>query len=159
MRKLIVIIICFVVIGFIGTCMYFVVGVSSTIPPIKKYEFSGSVNQLLYGINKYTSTNANVTLKITDTTGNKHDGYAIYMDIEIKSEASVIIYNLKCEKDNDDGEADKTLVQLIGAFNERNYKVGGYGINGTGVKKMVNDFELAFLMGLKQQQHMSIIPL
>jgi hypothetical protein len=158
MSKIIYIITGLILIGFIGTCIYFVAGVSSTFPPIKKYEFTGRVNDLLSGIKKYNADNPNVTLKITDTTGNKDNGYGIYMDIEIKSVTSDIVYNLECEKNNNDGEAAKTLIQLIGAFNAKNYKTGGYGINATGVKNMVKDFDEGFLVNLQKQQKMSIKP-
>ncbi len=158
MSKIIYIIPGLILIGFIGICIYFVAGVSSTFPPIKKYEFAGSVNDLLSGIKKYNADNPNVTLIITETTGNKDNGYGIYMDIEIKSVTSDIVYNLECEKNNNDGEAAKTLIQLIGAFNTKNYKIGGYGIKGTGVKNMVKDFDEGFLVKLQKQQKMSIKP-
>ena len=144
--------------GFIGTCIYFVGGVSATGAPIKKYKFSGSINQLLSGIKEYTTINPNVSLKITDTTGNKENGYGIYMDVKVKGSTRETLYNLECEKNNDDGEPPKTLVQLIGAFDAKNYKIGGYGIKGIGVKNMVKDFEAGFLADLRKQQKLSIMP-
>jgi hypothetical protein len=156
MRKAIIIIIGLVLIGFIGTCIYFVAGVSATIPPIKKYQYSGSVNQLLSGIKEYSATNPNVSLKITDTAGNKEIGYAIYMDVEVKGLTGDILYNLKCEKSDNDVEPAQTLIQLIGVFNTKNYKIGGYGIKGIGVKSMVKDFDTGFLVDLQKQQNMSI---
>jgi hypothetical protein len=156
MRKAIIVIAGLVLMGFIGTCMYFVAGVSSTFPPIKKYQFSGSVNQLLSGIKEYTAINPNVSLKITDTTGNEENGYGIYIDIVVKGLKGDILYNLKCEKSNDDGEPAKTLIHLIGVFNTKNYKIGGYGNEGTGVKDMVKDFDTGFLLDLQKQQKMSI---
>jgi hypothetical protein len=159
MRKIIYIIPGLIVIGFIGTCIYFVAGVSSTFPPIKKYQFSGSVNQLLSGIKEYTSIDRNVTLKITDTTGNERNGYAIYMDVEVKGLTGDILYGLKCGKSNDDGEPATTLIQLISAFNAKDYKIGGYGIKGIGVKNMVKDFDTGFLVELQKKQKMSINPL
>lgn len=83
---------------FIGTCIYFVAGVSSTYHPIKKYQFSGSVVQLLSGLKSYSATNSNVSFRITDTTGSKENGYGIYMDVDVKSSQGDILYNLECEK-------------------------------------------------------------
>ena len=151
----------FIIIGLvlasiIGTCIYFVAGVSSTFPPIKEYEFSGSVDQLLAGIREYTILNPNAKLTITDTTGGKENGYGIYMDVELKKDTSLLLYNLECEKIDQNNNPPKTLIKLIGAFNKHNYKVGGYGIKGIGVKGMIDDFEIEFLMRLKRQKHMTI---
>jgi len=113
---------------------------------------------LISGIKEYTATDPNVSLKITDTTGNKENGYGIYMDIEEKGLTDDMIYNLECEKNNDDGKPAETMIKLIGVFNTKNHNVGGYGIKGTGVKNMVKDFETGFLQNLKEQQKISIKP-
>ena len=157
MRKTLIIIIGLAIVSVVGVFVYFVAGISAVYPPIKKYQFTGSVDQLLSGIRHYTSTNPNVTLKITDTTGNMTNGYAFYMDVEIKESKRVLLYNLKCEKDGDDGS--KTLIDLIGVFNERDYKTGGYSIKGIEVNNMANDFENNFLPSLKKEERMSIIAL
>ncbi len=158
MRKAIIIIIGLILMGSIGIWVYFVAGVSSTFPPIKKYQFTGNVSQLLSGIKEYTAINPNVSLKITDTTGDKERGYGIYFDVVEKRSTGDILYNLECEKDNDDGEPTKTLIKLIGVFNTKNYKIGGYGIKGNGVKDMVKDFDAGFLVNLQKQQKMLIKP-
>lgn len=159
MHKIVIIIVVLAAIGFVGSCLYLVAGVSATIPPIKKYEFSGTVDQLLSGIRKYAFADTTVTLKIIDTTGDKNTGYGIEMDIEIKSDKHILIYNLKCEKNNGDYKTDNTLIQLIGAFNKKDHNVGGYGIKGVGVSKMVNEFDTVFLTKLKRQYNMNIIDL
>jgi len=158
MHKIILVITGLIVVGFVGTCIYFVGGVSATIPPIKKYEFSGSVDQLLSGIQKFALTDSDITFQITERTGNKQNGYGTYFDIKIKIDTSIMEYNLECEKSSKGKDVVKTLIQLIGAHNEMNYAVGGYGINGTGVKSMVKDFEIQFLGKLKIQQHIVITP-
>ena len=63
---------------FIAIFIYFAAGVSSTYPPIRQYEYLGTTNQFIDGIRKYASTNSDAAFKITDTTGNKKNGYAIY---------------------------------------------------------------------------------
>jgi len=157
MRRVITIILGLALMGFIGTCVYFVVGVSSTIPPIKKYVFSGNVNSFLAGIKEYVATDSDIIFKITDRTGNEQNGYGIYMNLEIRNSTSDIEYNLKCEKkDIEDG--GNTLIKLIGVHDKNNYNVGGYGINGIGVKQMVSDFEMGFLIKLKEKEGISIKP-
>ena len=66
MRNITLLTIGLIIVCFAGTCMYFVVGVSSTSPPIKKYKYLGSIDQLIHGIQKYSSSDTNVTIKITD---------------------------------------------------------------------------------------------
>ena len=96
MHKIILVITGLIVVGFVGTCIYFVGGVSATIPPIKKYEFSGSVDQLLSGIQKFALTDSDITFQITERTGNKQNGYGTYFDIKIKIDTSIMEYNLEC---------------------------------------------------------------
>jgi hypothetical protein len=90
MRKILNIIIGLSLISLVGTCLYFVAGVSSTSPPIKQYEFNGSVHQLLTYIKAYTTVNPSVAIKITDITGNEKNGIATYMDIQIKTLAPIL---------------------------------------------------------------------
>lgn len=141
----------------IGGFIYFVAGVSSVTPPIKKYQYLGSVNQLLSGIQGYASTNPNVTFKITDTVGSRSNGYGIYMTIGMKKNGHDITYRLMCEGD-DNNSIVKTKVHLILAFDET-AKTGGYQLNGKGIKPLVDDFETDFLVGLKNKQNLQIIPL
>jgi len=159
MRKVSLLIVGLLIVGFAGTCMYFVAGVSAVNPPIKKYEFSGTIDHLIHEIQRYSSIDSNVTIKITDLTGDKKDGYGVYFDVKIKLDTSLIIYKLECEKSNKSTDVSKTLIKLIGAFNDKNYNVGGYGIEATGVKKMVYNFDTKFLTGLRQKQHLAITQL
>jgi hypothetical protein len=66
---------------------------------------------------------------------------------------------LKCEKSDDDHKVNKTLIKLIGAFNTKDYKIGGYGIKATGVPQMVKEFDTKFLVDLQNQQKITIKPI
>nr|WP_068886954.1 hypothetical protein [Pedobacter panaciterrae] len=85
-------------VGFISTYVYRVLSISSVYPPIKKYVYSGSANQLITGIREYVSINSNVSFKITDTVGDINTGYATRVDIEIKHQLHYITYNLQFEE-------------------------------------------------------------
>ncbi|MFS2187773.1 hypothetical protein ACCC92_13930 [Mucilaginibacter sp. Mucisp84] len=157
MRRVIIVILGLALMGFIGTCIYFVAGVSSTIPPIKKYVFFGNVNSFLLGMQKYAAADSEILFKITDTTGNKQNGYGIYMNLEIRNSNSDIEYNLKCEEKDNEG-IRSTIVKLIGIHDKNNYKLGGYGIEGIGVRQMVSDFETGFLVKLKEKEGVAVKP-
>jgi len=154
MKKAIIITIALALIGFISIFVYFVSGVSSTYPPIKQYIYSGTTDQLIVGIRKYTSTNLGVTFTITDTTGNKENGYATYMNIETKN----VEYSLKCEEQNSDGNLSKTIVSLVFAY-DRAKNVGGYSKQAKGIGALTDKFDLNVLKPLKDNQNIQINPL
>ena len=142
----------------IGCFIYFVSGISSTYPPIRKYEYQGSFNQLITGIRNYTLRNADVTFNITDTVGNKDNGYAIYLNIETKINQDSIEYDLKCEDYNSNGIPNLTLISLIEAYN-KTQNIGGYSKKAKGIDGLVNEFELNVLGFLKDNQKLHITPL
>lgn len=59
MRKITVIVCGLILLGFVGTCVYFVGGVSATYPPIKKYQYGASVSQFEKAFQHYVSLHAN----------------------------------------------------------------------------------------------------
>ncbi len=141
----------------IGYFVYFVSGVSSNYPPIRKYEYIGSFNQLITGIRNYTLTNVGVKFKITDTIGNKENGFAIYLNIETKTNQDSIEYGLKCE-DNSKGNSNLTIISLVEAYN-KTQNTGGYSKKAKGVDALVNEFELNILKALNDKQKIHITPL
>ncbi len=157
MRKIILIILGLVLVIFIGTYVYKILTISSVYPPIKEYEYSGSVNHLITGIGGYASTNPKVSFKITDTVGNSNTGYAIRLDIEIKHQMHDITYNLQCEEKRGIDVSPKTIVELLGAYDKTD-NIGGYIAEAKGVKLLVDDFETDFLFGLKHSQNVQVIP-
>jgi hypothetical protein len=161
MSKTKVIILAISIIGLIiviGVFDYFVSGVSSTYPPIRKYEYKGSFNQLITGIRDYTLSNADVKFKITDTVGNKDNGYAIYLNIETKTNQDSIEYDLKCEEYNSKGNPNLTIISLVEAYN-KTQNIGGYSKKTKGVDDLVNEFELNILKPFNDNQKVHISPL
>jgi hypothetical protein len=128
----------------LGYFVYFVSGVSSTYPPIRKYEYKGSFNQFITSIRQYTSTNSDVKFKITDTVGNKENGHAIYLNIETKTNQDSIEYGVRCEEYNSKGNPNLTIISLVEAYN-KTQNIGGYSKKAKGVDVLVNEFELIIL--------------
>lgn len=155
MKLIILVTIITVVVIIIGYCVYFTAGISSTYPAIRKYEYAGNFNQLIIGIRNYTSTDSAVKLKITDTTGNKNNGYATYLNIKMKVNQDSVEYGLKCEEHISDG---KTILSLVEAYNKTRI-TGGYSKEAKGVEPLVSNFEANFLKPLRNSQNIKITPL
>jgi hypothetical protein len=146
-----------VVIMLIGAFVYFVTRVSGTSASIKKYRYSGSINQLITGLRKYASDNPDMTFKITDTTGTRTDGYDIYMDIKMIKDKHHLEYSLMCEKSNDNSEPAATKVELVLAYDATNNS-GGYRMGARGIKPLVDNFDTDFLVGLQNSQNIKLSP-
>ncbi len=142
----------------IGGFIYFVAGVSSTYPPIRKYEYLGSFNQFITEIRNYTSINPGVEFKITDTVGSKDNGYATYLIIEMKTNQGNIEYGLKCEEYNSKDNPNKTIISLVEAYNKTRI-IGGYSKEAKGIEPLVNNFDVNFLTPLRKSQNIKITPL
>jgi hypothetical protein len=65
MRKAIIIITGLIFLVFMGTCVYFVGGVSATFSPIRKYVFQGNVEQFGKTLEKYEKLDSNFKYKIS----------------------------------------------------------------------------------------------
>jgi len=126
---------------FIGIFIYFVSSISSTYPPIKEYGYTGTKTQFIISIREYADTDPKLTFKITDTTGNVNNDFAIYAIVEIGN----IEYKLRCE-DSQSGKK-KTTIKVISAYDVDN-KVGGYTKDAQGVDALLKRFELEILTPL-----------
>ncbi|WP_428330298.1 hypothetical protein [Mucilaginibacter sp.] len=151
MKKIILITVTLVFIGLIIVFIRFVTGVTSISEPIRQYKYSGSLNQLVSCIKKYTLTDQNVSFEITDTTGNIKNGYAVYITIYLKDDLHNIEYGLKCKENNSNSGSINTIIKLVKAYDKSN-NTGGYYIDGKGVKPLVNTFEVNFLVPLRNTQ-------
>lgn len=138
----------------IGMFIYFTSGVSSLYPPIKEYEYSGNMNQLISGIQDFTSRNSNIIFTITDTVGSSDYKYGLYFEIRIKDNNRNISYELKYENNN----RKLSKIKLIGAHDETN-KRGGYKINEPEVKALLNYFDSKFLTKLESEEKIKITPI
>ena len=115
--------------------IYFISEVSSVIPPIKEYSYTGSVEQFISNISK----NPKLQVKIIDTVGDKQSGFAVYVEIQHSEKT----YQLKCQEDYLK-EHYISNIRLISAFNfER--REGGYTHDSKGMGDLLNDFESVVL--------------
>jgi len=137
----------------IGAFVYFVSGVSATIPPIKKYQYMGSMNRLITGLGNYASKTPDMTFKITDTAGNRGDGYAIYMNVKMIKDRHQFEYHLKCEEN--DSKPTITKTALVFAYDATNNS-GGYGMSATGINVLIENFDNDFLPRLKTSQNIEL---
>lgn len=154
MKKIVIIPISLALICVIGFFIYFVSGVSATYPPIREYEYMGTTSQLIDGLRKYASTDSDVVFKVTDTTGYKKTGYAIYMDIKTGN----IKYGLKCEEQNAEGNLRKVNISLVEALDTAQL-IGGYSKGAKGIDALVDNFNSTILKALKNNQNIQITPL
>ena len=95
-----------------------------------------------------------MTLKITDITGNKKNGYATYITIETKN----IEYNIKCEEDNSEINSNKTALSIVGIY-DKIRKTGGYSPEAMGISALIPAFDRDVLKPLRDNHHIQINPL
>ncbi len=134
--------------------IYFGVGISSVYTPLKKYEYYGSIKQLMQKIDLYISNNHEVSIKPGDTVGNNSNGYAYYYTIQMNVEKNNIEYDVRFENKTS-SDFNNTQISLIGAHDYGN-KIGGYRINDNGVKNLVYTFDNNFISRLNEKQNTGI---
>ncbi|RYZ97852.1 MAG: hypothetical protein EOP47_20760 [Sphingobacteriaceae bacterium] len=154
MKKVILFILVLVLLTGVGTCIYFAGNVSAVLPPIKEYGYQGNMNQLIYKMKVFDSTESNLTLRVGEPLGNKSIGYAYEITLKIKDGSQDLLYELKFE----DLDRIKTKVLLIGAHNLTN-DTGGYGIKAIGMKILLDKFDSEFLSPFKKDAFITITPL
>lgn len=132
--------------------MYFVGGVSATFPPIKIYNYNGTVQQLDHALNRYVNIDSTVKIKISRRdSSNYNDNGDRDIVITLKSDAKIIEYGLVCDTNN----GNKTKVNLISAFTQ--YNIGGYSIKSPEVKALSTVFEKKILIPLRKH-HVDLQP-
>ena len=142
MHKATIIITGLILLCFVGTCVYFVGGVSATFPPIKKYVYHGGFNQLEKVLEKYSKLDSSFRFK-KDTGFNE-------IDIDMKRLGANITYGLICK--NLDDDTTVTEIDLVMAFDTTN-KIGGYGIKADGMKDLLNYFDNNIIARLRKDEH------
>jgi len=151
--KVIAIVIGGILVALAGKCVYMILCISCTFPPIKEYQYQGSIDQLGRSIQKFTLSNPGVTYKFSrrDSSARVDNGDRDLV-IGIKKDTSIISYEFVCE-----GSKNKTELKLVGAHG-RNDAYGGYTINAPGVKDLLNNFENSFLVRLEREEHVILKP-
>ena len=103
----------FAIIGVIGIVgiLWFVHGMTYRAPvnPMKIYEYSGSLNQLISGL----KDNPDITIKNKETVGSSENGYATYMTVVIKYRMYFISYEFRLEEEKKRGKGYVQLVKLL----------------------------------------------
>jgi hypothetical protein len=149
-----------VVIGlfFVGTCIYFVGGVSATYPPLKEYRYRGDFAQLKDDMDKLILVNENLSYIITDTTGNEKIGRKYYVTVKSITNSSNIEYRFFYDKTDYWFKKDITEIGLVFVF-DNIHKTGGYGYeqNAIEVKNLIGKFELEVLNCLPNRKTISPI--
>jgi hypothetical protein len=142
-----------------GTCAYFVAGVSSTFPPIRQYKYTRSFNQLKQGLDNLSLVNKNMFYKITDTTGDEKTGHNYYVDIKLINHSDTILYNIVYQSTDYFFKKNITEIGVVGAFDIPHSQGGyGYGDGKNGVKELVLKFEKDVLVPLYRGQTILIVP-
>ena len=136
-----------ILLGFVGTCIYFVAGVSDVFPPIKIYDYPGDMNQLTKQMKSVSALNKNISFTINDTTGDKKIGHNYEITIKFRNIDRDIEYQVTYAESDFRFTSHKSVIEIIGAFDITHNK-GGYGMNGE-VKDLVNLFEIYILPKLK----------
>ena len=123
---------------------------------IKEYRYAGNVNELIMRIKEYTDSSSFIKFTLTDTTGNSKNGLAYFIDLELKKKDKDILFTIKCNDErNQNSSAPRTDIKLVFAF-DKLHTIGGYNRNATGIKPLINRFDLDFLTPFKNDQHLTI---
>jgi hypothetical protein len=150
------IIIAVIVVLVIGGFIYFVSGITSGNSVIKKYSYSGSVDEFISHVKDLSLKDAAIVTKITDTTGTLEKGYTYYISIELKSKGNDVLYSIACESSRN--VASETTIELVMAYDKIN-NIGGYSLEAKGIEPLVNIFDANFIITLKNSQNLKISPL
>lgn len=150
------IIIAVIAVLVIGGFIYFVSGITSGNSVIKKYSYSGSVDEFISHVKDLSLKDAAIVTKITDTTGTREKGYTYYISIELKSNGNDVLYSIACESSRN--VASETTIELVMAYDKIN-NIGGYRKEAKGITPLVNNFDINFLTPLQHTQKIEITPL
>ena len=133
----------------VGTCVYFVAGVSSTYPPLKEYGYSESFFQLKTRLDKLSLENNRMKYEITDTLGAENVGYKYRITINLKRGFKDLEYQIFYGETDYWFKKNTTQIGLVFAYN-RTDNTGGYGYEGNAeiTKSLVRIFEAEILENL-----------
>lgn len=153
MRKSSIIVVGLILLFFIGKCIYFVGGVSATIPPIKTYIYRGSVKQFYVVLEKYALSDSDSKVRILPRGDIINGGR--WIDIEMVKNNANVTYSLTCSNVKN-GNTSNSEIELTYA-GDITHNTGGYGIAAVSIKPFLNTFE-SILADLKKNQRIIINP-
>jgi hypothetical protein len=142
MKKAVIIFIGVCLAGIMGTCIYFVAGVSATFPPIKTYDYPGRITELKSKLDSLCAVNHNISYVFTDTTGGPkyRNTYAYYITVYDREPKATFEYAIKYSSTDYHFSDNKTTLSLIMAYDTIRH-VGGYGIDAVGIKPLIINFD------------------
>ncbi|MDB5150418.1 MAG: hypothetical protein JWQ57_4438 [Mucilaginibacter sp.] len=146
MRKIIFIAVGLVLAGFAGRCVYMIACISCTFPPIKTYNYSGSMDQFESAFKAFAILDTDITYQIKQRDSSLVNS-ARDLTVLLKDKSDTITYNIVLSKPNKDAK-----VALIGAFDSAR-KTGGYSDDDPAVKQLFNQFKTDFLVRLEKDGH------
>jgi hypothetical protein len=137
-----ILIVAVVLAGCLGLLGWFAGGVSAVYDPIKTYRYSLTRDELQQKLIETVKANHNLTLKMTDTVGNRATGdLAYYADILFLVRRERYTFNIKFYKVDSFWNSDvRSEISLVGAFDNRQGD-GGYIPEARGVDRITKVFE------------------
>jgi len=136
-----------------GTCIYFVSGVSATFDPIKTYDYTGNADTLVSRLHRLAQDKKLFSIKLTDTTGIKKTGFNYYFELRwINPEADTIEYSIKLSRTDHWFTKNKTVLELVEAINLTHLS-GGYSQTAQGIQPLINNFDINIIPALMPNKH------
>ena len=120
--------------------IYFVTGISAVYPPMKEYNFSLNVDELVKKIDNIDKDDSNLNFEIKDTTGTTEKGFRYYANLYLKDNTTSYTFNLFY----DQSDKEHSKLGLVGAF-DNSHKFGGYQNNSKDIQKLITIFESRFI--------------
>ncbi|MGN6639365.1 MAG: hypothetical protein ACTHJ8_10675 [Mucilaginibacter sp.] len=138
----VIVVLAFIIIA--GKLLYRVLCISCTIPPIKTYNYSGSMDQFEYKIRHFAATAAvNLEVSRRDSSDNRS---ARDLIIRVKNSSSIVRYQMVLYDFN-----GATKLDLEEVYDET-HKTGGNDIKNVKTKELYVDFKNKFLPALEKNQ-------
>ncbi|HEX8376295.1 MAG TPA: hypothetical protein VF602_00655 [Pedobacter sp.] len=148
MKKTLILYVLFSVFLVLGAFVYFVSQFTAVYPPIRKFEYSKSVNYFNNDLRTLTSKRSNISYQLTDTTGSEENGYAHYFNIQVSSPQKNNEFNVAFKTEENWKGDKKNTICLIGVYDKIN-KIGGYSKESKGIDRLAKAFEKDVYDGLK----------
>lgn len=139
---------------FVGTCIYFVGGVSATVAPIRKYVYEGNINHFGELLKSYCKFHPEMKYQITARDSSNLNVNYRDIAIDVKEGADSLLFGLDCEESGKEG-AWNTEMDLVEAINITKL-TGGYRAKADGIKPLIDYFERKFVSELNEKQHANI---
>jgi hypothetical protein len=132
--------------------VWFVSGVTATIPPIKTYKYIGKPKLLVSDLKMYEATNKYLSVDIIDTLIDEQNTFGYEMIVKYERKGDTLRYHLKCVEDQ---QSNTTTVELIGAH-DLNNDTGGYGLEARGMDILLSDFDTYLVDSLKSRYRLQL---